>query len=126
MGAKFVFTDALTFEGRTKGHRDGHLGDDDFEAAHFDGFGADFLERHVADHVFVSTDTGWQHLGDVLVGDGGEAPVDGARRIGIPFIRDRGQRIHESKHAVFVVDQVFQSRPGFDTAEGHGGPAGEP
>ena len=81
-----------------------------FEAPDFDGFLAQVLHGDVTDHVLVGADTGGQHLGDVLVGDGREAPVDGAGGIGVPLIGDGGHGVDEGEDTVLLVDQVLQSR----------------
>src|SRR5208337_4010078 len=120
-----VLADPLALEGSAEVHRDVDLGDRDLEAPDFDGFLAQLLHVDVAHHVLIGADTGGQHLGDVLVGDGGKAPVDGAGGVGVPLVGDFGYRIDKGKDAVLVVKQHLQGRSRFDAAKGHGGPVGE-
>ncbi len=120
-----VLADALALEGGTEGHRDVDLGDADLEAAYLDGLLDDLVVGYVADHVLVGTDAGGQDLGNVVVGDGREAPVDGAGGIGVPFVGDRAEGHNEGEGPVLVVDQVAPVIAGLDAAEGHGHPAGE-
>ncbi len=64
------------------------------------------------DHVLVGADTGGQHLGDAGVGDGGEAPVDGARGVGVPLVGDVAQGIDEGEVGPCCRSGSFRSRPG--------------
>ena len=95
-----VLAHDLAFEGRPVGHRDGHVGDLDLDAAHLDAFldqalgplqvvlAGDFVERHRHD-VLVGGDAGGQDLGDDRVGHYREAEVDGAGGRRIFLIREQ-------------------------------------
>ncbi len=68
--------------------------------------------------MLVCTYTGRQNLGNIVVGNSRETPVDGSGGIGIPFIGNRSERHDKGKGSVFVVQQVSFVVAGFDAAEG--------
>ena len=107
-----VFADALTFERRAEVHRDVDLGDLDLEAPDFDGLLPQLRHGHVADYVLIGADTGGQHLGDVLVGDGREAPVDTTRGVGVPFVGDLGYGMTNAKMRSLLYRSIFRAAPG--------------
>ena len=120
-----LLADALALEGGAVGHRDGHLGDLDLEAAHLDRLLYDLIVRYVGDDVLVGADAGGQDLRDVGVGDGREAVVDGPGGGGVLLVVDLAQRQHEGEHAVLVVAQHLREVTGLRPAEGHGRAGGE-
>ena len=66
-----------------------------------------------------------RHLGDGGIRDRREAPVDGARGIRVPLVRDVAQRHNEGVGPVLIVDEVLSEVAGLDAAEGHGHAAGK-
>ena len=99
-----VSAHALALEGGTVSQRNRNLGNRDLQAADFHRLGNNLFDGNVRDHVLIGTNTRGKHLGNRRVGDGGETPVDGARRVGVPLIRDLSQRENEGKDTVFVVN----------------------
>ncbi len=63
--------------------------------------------------------------GDGRVGDGREAPVDGARGVGVPLVGHVAEGHDEGVGPVLVVDEVLPEVAGLDAAEGHGHAAGK-
>ena len=115
----------LPFEGRTVGDRDGNRGDGDLQPSDLYGPLDDLVMRNIGDDVLIGADAGGEDLGDGSVCDGGESPVDGSGRVGIPFIGHKPQGHDEGEGTVLVVDQVLSKISGLDPSKGHGHTAGK-
>ena len=70
--------------------------------------------------MFVGTDACGQHFRDRRVGNRREAPVDAARRIGIPLVSDLTQGHNKGIRPVLVVNQVSSEVARLNAAKGHG------
>ena len=76
-------------------------------------------------HVLVGADARGQDLGDVGLGDGREAVVDGAGRRRVLEVVHLAQGQDEGEDAVLVVAQDALVVARLHAAEGHGGARGE-
>ena len=120
-----VAANPFALEGRTVRHRHRHLGHVDLQAAHLDGPGDDLIMGYIGNHMFIGADAGGQDLRDRRIGDGREAPVDGAGGVGIPFVGHITHRHGEGEDTVFVINQHLAVVARLDAAEGQGDAGGK-
>jgi hypothetical protein len=133
---KVLLADPLPFKPRAVRDRNGDLGDLDLEAADLAGLGDQLIAGDPGNHVFVSTDPAGQDLRDGDIGDHGKAEVNGPSGGSVFFVGEklailfpgfkiRAQRQDKGMDPFLVIKEDFAGCleiPGFDAAEGHGGP----
>ncbi len=117
--------DPLTLERRSVGDGYRHLRNLDLQAPHFHCLLHDVVVRDVRDNVFVGADARGKHFRDRRISDRGEAPVDAARCIGIPFVGDVAKRHHKGIRPVLVINQIFSEVARLHPAKGHGNTTGK-
>ena len=121
-----IFTpDPLTFECRTKGHRDIDLCNMNLESPYFHGSLTDLIMAYIGNHMFVGTDTGGQNLGNIRISKGRETPVDAAGCCTCPSGSDFAKGVYKGKDPVFVIQKNLFIVTGLDPAKGHGCPVGK-
>ena len=120
-----VLTDTLTLKGGTERHGNINFRYVDLQAANLNGLLNNLIMGNIGNNMLISTDTRGQYLGNIIIGNGRESPVDGSGGIGIPLVADRSECHDKGKGSILVVKQVPLVIAGLDTTKGKGDPAGK-